>query len=72
VIRAALAALAIAQMAAPAAAVHAIMVPVCGSGAPIRLPARDEMPACKICHIAMRRRGGGDSCCGHEDDSDAA
>jgi hypothetical protein len=56
-------------MAAPAA--HAVLVPICGQGAPIRLPTRDDGPACKICHIAMRKRAGGDSCCGHEDDFDA-
>jgi hypothetical protein len=69
VIRASLAALAVMQMAVPAA--HAVMVPVCGQGAPIRLPTRDDGTSCKICHIAMRKRGGGDSCCGHEDDFDA-
>lgn len=73
--------LALAQMIAPAPAQAAfMMVPVCGENAgrplPIRLPMKNDAPGgapcCKICHIAMRKRSGGDSCCGEEDDADAA
>ena len=61
-------------------AAHVMMVPICGENGgravPIRLPGRDNlpdgMPGCKICHIAMRKRGGADSCCGWEEEPDAA
>jgi hypothetical protein len=70
-----------ANLAAPApAAAHVMMVPICGEfggrAVPIRLPGRENpagnSQACKICHIAMRKRSGADSCCGWEDDTDAA
>ena len=60
-IRATLAALAIAQLAVPAP--QGLLVPVCGHGAPIRLPIRDHGP----CHVALRKPG----CCGPEDNPDA-
>ncbi len=53
-----------------------MMVPFCseaGGAKPIRLPRRDDGSnggCCKICHISMRKRGSGDSCCGHDGESD--
>ena len=73
--------IALVQMTAPMPA-HAqfMLVPICGENGgravPIRLPGKDNAPSgtpcCKICHTAMRKRGGGDSCCDGEDESDAA
>lgn len=77
----ALALLALLQMIAPAPANAAFMlVPICGEAGgrsvPVRIPARNDgpggAPCCKICHISMRKRAGGDSCCGEEEDPDAA
>lgn len=70
-----LAALALAQLAAPVpAAAIGVMIPVCGRAAPVRLPLggrHDSDPAaCKICHGAMRKRFGPASCCGNEDARD--
>jgi hypothetical protein len=76
-----LAPLAVVQMIAPAPVGTAFMlVPVCGQAGggtvPVRIPSRDNAPGgapcCKICHISMRKRLGGDNCCGEEDDADAA
>lgn len=72
-----LAPLAVVQMAAPAPAnTSVIMVASCGGigggAVPIRIPTKDDgsknLPCCKVCHIAMRKRAGGDSCCGNGDD----
>ncbi|WP_408588945.1 hypothetical protein [Novosphingobium sp.] len=80
----ALAPLAVVQMVLPAPTQAAfVLVPICGEGGharPIRIPGKNDgsgpggAPCCKICHIAMRKRSGGDSgCCGDgEDDLDAA
>jgi hypothetical protein len=49
------------------------MIALCRGGAPVPLPMKNHDPekqCCKICHSAMRRRGGADSCC-REDDSKA-
>ncbi|MDF8331584.1 hypothetical protein [Novosphingobium cyanobacteriorum] len=76
-----LAPLAVFQMVAPMPGGAMVMlVPVCGEGGgrtvPLNIPMKNDgpggAPCCKICHIAMRKRLGGDSCCGEEDDSDAA
>lgn len=80
-----LAPLAVLQMATPAPQGMAFMlVPLCGAQAghsvPIRVPAKNDgqgsLPCCKICHISMRKRSGGDNCCGDdgsgEDDPDVA
>ena len=75
-----LAPLSVMQMAAPVAPGGAVMlVPICGEAgraAPIRVPMKNDgpsgAPCCKVCHISMRKRVGADSCCGEEDDSDAA
>jgi hypothetical protein len=64
----------------PLVSLGVVLVPLCGAQAghsvPLRLPLRDDGtggPCCgKICHISMRKRTGGDSCCGEEDDSDVA
>lgn len=66
-----LAPLAVLQMAVPAPSHASVMLlAACGgTGAPIpvRIPARDDgsknLPCCKVCHIAMRKRAGTDSCC---------
>ncbi|MCW1381469.1 hypothetical protein OLX02_01400 [Novosphingobium sp. KCTC 2891] len=80
-LHAVLAPLAVLQMAAPAPSGAAfLLVPICGEAAghvvPIRVPAKNDAPGgapcCKICHISMRKRIGGDSCCGEEDDPDVA
>lgn len=79
-----LAPLAVLQMALPAPAQAAfVLVPICGEpghSAPIRIPSRNEgpgrsdwpggAPCCKICHISMRKRIGGDSCCDHGEPSE--
>lgn len=61
-----LAAGAVLQLALPAQAASPVMIALCGGGAPIRLPMKNDgsdQPCCKICHSAMRKRGGADSCC---------
>ena len=76
-------ALAVFQLTVPTASpvsFSVVLVPLCGEQAghsvPLRLPFRNDGtggPCCgKICHISMRKRAGGDSCCGEEDDSDVA
>ncbi|MEO0032634.1 MAG: hypothetical protein RIS94_2392 [Pseudomonadota bacterium] len=75
-----LAPLAVMQMAAPVATGGSVMlVPICGEAGravPVRVPMKNDgpggAPCCKICHISMRKRDGGNSCCGEEDDPDAA
>ncbi|MBB3860774.1 hypothetical protein GGQ88_002043 [Novosphingobium hassiacum] len=75
-----LAPLAVIQLAMPAPAQSAlIMVPSCGGTGgmvPLRLPTKDDggknQPCCKVCHISMRKRSAADSCCGEEEDPDAA
>ena len=71
--------IALAQMTAPTSAMAAYrMVPICGQtggqALPIRLPRKPDAPGgspcCKICHSAMRKRIGGDRCCGGEDAAD--
>lgn len=70
-----LAPLAVLQMAAPGPAnASVIMVASCGGSGgmvPLRLPQKDDgsknLPCCKVCHIAMRKRASADSCC---DDGD--
>ncbi|WP_225206918.1 hypothetical protein [Novosphingobium huizhouense] len=74
-----LAPFAVLQMALPAPAQAAfVLVPICGEpghSAPIRVPGRNDAPGdgpggapcCKVCHIAMRKRIGGDSTCCHDD-----
>lgn len=70
-----LAPLAVVQMALPAPAQAAfVLVPICGEpghSQPIRVPGRQDgpggAPCCKICHISMRKRIGGDSCCDHDE-----
>ena len=72
---ASLASFAVLQMTLPAPASAAfVLVPICGEpghSAPLRVPARDDgpggAPCCKVCHIAMRKRIGEASCCGHDD-----
>jgi hypothetical protein len=73
--------MALAQMTAPAPIGATFMlVPICGEynghAVPIRLPGKDDgpggAPCCKICHSAMRKRIGGDTCCDGEDEADAA
>lgn len=66
------------------AAGGALAVPICGEAghvllirltgrAPARKPVGDgSAPCCAICHSAMRKRAGGDSYCGQEDDDDVA
>ena len=69
--RGALALLAALQLAAPAQAAHPAMAQLCRGGAQIPLPMKhhdSEKQCCKICHSAMRRRGGADSCCREDDD----
>lgn len=75
----ALAPLAVAQMALPAPATASfVLVPICGEAGghplPLRIPAKNDQPGgspcCKVCHISMRKRAGGDSCCGDEDNGD--
>lgn len=71
-----LALLAIAQMSAPAAASSGyLMVAICGQSGttralPVKVPGRNNepggAPGCKICHIAMRKRGAGGTCCGDD------
>jgi hypothetical protein len=59
-----LAAGAVLQLAIPAQAASPIMVALCSGGAPIRLPIKNhssDQQSCKICHSAMRKRGGADS-----------
>ena len=61
-----LAAGAVLQLAIPAQAVTPVMVAICGGGAPIELPIKNRgsgQPCCKICHSAMRKRFGADTCC---------
>lgn len=73
--------MALAQMTAPASGSATVMlVSICGENdgraVPIRLPAKQDgpggAPCCKICHSSMRKRAGGDSGCGGEDENDAA
>ncbi len=73
--------LALMQLASPApVAAMVMLVPICGEfgghAVPIRLPGKsDGTPGnatCKICHIAMRKRAGADSCCDGEDNADGA
>jgi len=43
-----------------------VMVALCGGGAPIPLPMKNhgsDLPCCKICHSAMRKRFGAHKCC---------
>ena len=69
-----LSALAVLQLAIPAqAAPRPVMIAICGSGAPIRLPTKNHDPekqSCKICHSAMRGRFAGGNCCGDNDDEE--
>lgn len=73
-----LAPLAVMQMTLPAtASAQVMMVPICGDPGhfrPIRLPGKNDgpsgAPCCKICHISMRKRIGGDSCCDHDEPGD--
>lgn len=73
---AALAPLAVAQMALPAPAqASVIMVASCAGGmVPLRVPGKqgenNSLPCCKVCHISMRKRLAADNCCGEEDDGD--
>ncbi len=75
-----MAALAAMQLATPAPAQAAlIMVPACGGAGgmvPLHLPLKGDsgknQPCCKVCHISMRKRSAADSCCGEEEDPDAA
>ncbi|CAM4221189.1 hypothetical protein NOLU111490_13805 [Novosphingobium lubricantis] len=83
-IMAILAPLAVVQMALPAPAQgRTMMVAACGGAGgtvPLRIPGKGDdgqnLPCCKVCHIAMRKRsgafsnGGGDGCCGEEDEPD--
>lgn len=77
-LRALLAPLALMQMALPApASAQFVLVPICGEpghSAPLRIPGRSDepggAPCCKICHISMRKRIGGDSCCDHGEPSE--
>ena len=72
-------ALAALQLAIPAQAAHPTMVAICGNGAPIPLPMKnqedgknqgDGQSCCKICHSAMRKRFAGGNCCGGDDDEE--
>ena len=72
--------IALAQMTSPMPGGAAFMlVPICGQyggqPVPIRLPRKDDgpggTPCCKICHSAMRKRVGGNTCCDGEDEADA-
>ncbi|MCX7283349.1 MAG: hypothetical protein NTX28_04760 [Novosphingobium sp.] len=71
-----LAPLAVLQMVLPAPAnASVIMVAACGGNGgaiPIRLPQRDDgsknLPCCKVCHIAMRKRALADSDCCNGDE----
>lgn len=68
--RGALALLAALQLSLPAQAAHPTMIALCGGGTPIPLPMKNhdsEKQCCKICHSAMRRRGGADNCCVEDD-----
>ncbi len=75
-----LAPFAVLQMAVPAPVqASLIMVPSCGGNGgmvPLRLPYKDDgskgQPCCKVCHISMRKRSADASCCGEEEDPDAA
>jgi hypothetical protein len=67
------------QLAIPAQAAHPTMVAICGNGAPIRLPMKDQgdgknrgdgQSCCKICHSAMRKRFAGGNCCDGDDDEE--
>ncbi len=67
-----LGALAVVQLAIPVQAfpAHPVMVALCSGGAPIPLPMKNHDPekqCCKICHSAMRRRGGADTCCSQDE-----
>ncbi len=75
-----LAPFAVLQMVTPAPAqASLIMVPSCGGTGgmvPLRVPHKNDgsknLPCCKVCHISMRKRSAADSCCGEEEDPDAA
>lgn len=43
-----------------------------GQGQPRKPSGDSTAPCCAICHSAMRKRAGGDSCCGDEEDEDVA
>ena len=67
------------QLAIPAQAAHPTMVAICGNGAPIELPMKnqgdgknrgDGPSCCKICHSAMRKRFAGGNCCAGDDDEE--
>jgi hypothetical protein len=66
-----LGALAAVQLAMPAQAAHPMMVALCGGGAPIPVPTKNneaDKQCCKICHSAMRKRSSGGICCAGDDD----
>ncbi len=68
-----LAVCAVLQLAIPAQAASPVMVAICGGGAPIELPTKNKdqgQPCCKICHSAMRKRFGGDTCCSKDGGED--
>ena len=68
-----LSALAALQLAIPAQAAHPTMVALCGGGAPIPLPTKNndaDKQCCKICHSAMRKRFAGATCHGDNDDEE--
>ncbi len=68
-----LSALAALQLAIPAQAAHPTMVALCGGGAPIPLPTKNneaDKQCCKICHSAMRKRFAGGTCCSGDDDEE--
>ncbi len=57
---------AVLQVAIPAQAASPVMIALCGGGAPIQLPMKNDgsgQTCCKICHSARRERGEADSCC---------
>ncbi|KUR70503.1 hypothetical protein AQZ52_17005 [Novosphingobium fuchskuhlense] len=68
-----LSAFAVLQLAIPAQAAPPTMIALCGGGAPIPLPMKNhdaDKPCCKICHSAMRKRFGGGTCCGENDEEE--
>ena len=68
-----LSALAALQLAIPAQAAHPTMIALCGGGAPIPLPTKNneaDKQCCKICHSAMRKRHMGGTCSGDTDDEE--
>ncbi|GEN99972.1 hypothetical protein NSE01_18050 [Novosphingobium sediminis] len=70
-VHALLSALAALQLAMPVQAAHPTMVALCGGGAPIPLPTKNneaDKQCCKICHSAMRKRFAGGTCCDGDDD----